>query len=164
MVISSPRIGKNAIVGLLLAAILWLGVSNNSVADETESSAEPRNGISVFVGNTQNGSENGASLGLEYERQLSPLIGVGFYVEYAGGDFDSTSMGVPVFFHPHAGWAFKVAPGMNFEDGGPNFGLRLGFGYEFDIAPKWSLVPELNADFVGGETEFVYGVSFTRKF
>ena len=80
------------------------------------------------------------------------------------GDFDSTSMGVPVFFYPHAGWAFKIAPGVKFEDGGPNFGLRLGIGYEFDIAPKWLLVPELNADFVGGETEFVYGVSFTRKF
>ena len=42
MVISPARIGMNSVVSLLLAAILWVGVSNSSVADETESAAEAR--------------------------------------------------------------------------------------------------------------------------
>jgi hypothetical protein len=42
---------------LLLAAILWLGVSDNSIADETESDTELKSAIAVLVGNTQNGSE-----------------------------------------------------------------------------------------------------------
>ena len=58
---------------VLLAAIFWLGVSDNAIADATEADGEPPNSLSVFIGNTQNGSSNGASIGLEYERQLSPL-------------------------------------------------------------------------------------------
>ena len=159
-----PTLGKAGIRSAILAAIILLGVSAGSIAEAAEAEAEPPNGIGVFVGNTQNGSLNGASLGLEYERNVTSLIGVGAIAAYAGGDFESVALLVPVFFHPHAGWVFKLAPGLHIEDSKTTFQVRAGIGYEFKVAPKWALAPQLNADFVDGETELVYGLAFTRHF
>ena len=148
----------------MLAAILLLGVSTGSIAEAAEAEAEPPNGVGIFVGNTQNGSLNGASIGFEYERKMTSLIGVGAIAEYAGGDFESVGLFVPVFFHPHAGWVFKIAPGLHIADSKTSFQVRAGIGYEFNVARKWALAPQLNADFVDGETELVYGLAFTRHF
>jgi hypothetical protein len=148
----------------LLAAMILLGVSAASTAEAADEEAEPPNGVGVFFGNTQNGSLNGAILGFEYERKMTSLIGVGAIAEYAGGDFESVAIFAPVYFHPHAGWVFKIAPGLNAEDSKTSFVVRTGIGYEFKVAPKWALAPQLNADFVHGETELVYGLAFTRHF
>jgi hypothetical protein len=148
----------------LLAAIIFLGVSAASTAEAADEEAESPNGIGVFFGNTQNGSLNGASVSFEYERKVTSLIGVGAIAEYAGGDFESVGIFAPVYFHPHAGWVFKIAPGIDIEHSKTRFVVRAGIGYEFKVAPKWALAPQINADFVDGETKLVYGLGFTRHF
>lgn len=123
-----------------------------------ESEIENRNKVELFLGNTQNGSANGASIGVAYERRLTRLFGVGGYVEHAAGDFDTTAVGADFLLHPHAGWVFKFSPGVEFDDGSRNLQFRIGGSYEFVVAPGWSLAPELNVELVDGERNFVYGL------
>ncbi len=150
---------------ILLAAIIWLNAGTGSLANASESYGDAPNLVSVFAGNTQHGSSNGASLGLEYERRLTPLIGLGAFVEYAGGDIDALRVGTPVFFQPHAGWVFKLAPGSEIEHGDAQFMMRVGVGYEFEIASKWILIPQINTDFVDRRgTTLIYGLSLSRNF
>jgi hypothetical protein len=42
--------------------------------------------------------------------------------------------------------------------------FRIGVGYEFEVVPRWAIVPEFNVDFVDGERELVYGVSAQYEF
>ena len=161
-----PWSARHAETGhILLAAIIWLDAGAGSLANANETHGHAPNLVSVFVGNTQHGSSNGASLGVEYERRLSSLIGLGAFVEYAGGDIDALRVAVPVFFHPHAGWVFKLAPGSEIEHGDAQFMMRTGVGYEFEIASKWILIPQFNMDFVDRRgTTLVYGLSLSRQF
>jgi len=142
---------------LMLGSLISLGVS-------AETEVEQKNAVELFVGNTQNGSLNGASIGLGYERRLTSLIGVGGYVEHAAGDFDNTSVGATLSLHPHAGWEFKFSPGVEFEDGSQNLQFRVGAGYEFEVVPSWAIVPEFNVEFVDGERNLIYGVSAQYAF
>lgn len=123
--------------------------------------------LSMFVGNTQDSSENGLSVSLEYEYRWTRKFGVGALAEYAGGDFDSWVVAIPFFIHPHAGWFVRLAPGIELEreDNENNFLFRVGVGYDFEITPHWSLAPEFNVDFVdSGEDKLVYGLSLSREF
>ena len=78
-----------------------------------------RNNIGFFFGNTyedsHHGSENGLTVGFNYERRLSKLLGIGGFYEYAGGDFDKWSIGVPLFFTPIKHGAFSLHRGWNTE-------------------------------------------------
>ena len=150
---------------ILLAAAIWLDVAGYSVANADEPHGDAPNLVSVFIGNTQRGSSNGASLGLEYERRLSTLIGLGAFAEYAGGDIDAVRIGVPVFFHPHAGWVFKLAPGTEIEHADAQFMMRAGVENEFEVASRWILIPQINADFIDRRgTMLIYGLSVSRQF
>ncbi|UCE49593.1 MAG: hypothetical protein JSW47_05500 [Phycisphaerales bacterium] len=60
------------------------------------------NMLEVFLGNSyedaEHRDENGFTVGLTYERRLSELLGFGGFYEYAAGDFDKWSIGVPLLF------------------------------------------------------------------
>jgi hypothetical protein len=156
------KMAKYSTTVIHASVLLLLFTASSGVNAEAE--RERHNSFSVFVGNTQNGSENGATIGLGYERRLNSLVGVGAFLERAGGDFGVVAVGVPVILHPHAGWAFKLAPGVEFDDGSRSLLLRAGLSYDFEVVPRWSIAPEFNADFVDGETELVYGVSVAYEF
>ena len=153
---------------LLYCIVMMVALTSMGVCGELESKAHEekdyRNVIALFGGNTKDGSENGASIGLEYVYRISPLFSIGGLGEYAGGDFDSWVIGVPVIIHPHAGWFFRLAPGLEFEDSETNFLFRAGSGYEFELMPRWSLAPEINVDFVDGDTKLVYGLTLSWEF
>jgi hypothetical protein len=112
----------------LVIALLFYALAT---AEEPASTADKeavdfRNKVSLFGGMTQDGSDHGASVGLEYEYRLGPYLGIGGLAEYAGGDFDSWVLGVPFFIHPYAGWIAWLAPGAELEDGDTNFLFRAG--------------------------------------
>ena len=123
-----------------------------------------RNMIGFFLGDTYedgaHGAEHGFSAGVAYERRLSELFGVGGFYEYAAGDFDKWSIGVPLFIHPHEGWRFALAPGLEHREGDDEFLFRAGVAYELELSERWVMVPEFNVDFVDGEEAFVFGLSF----
>lgn len=123
-----------------------------------------RNMAELFLGNTYedagHGSENGFTIGFTYERRVSELLGFGGFYEYAAGDFDKWSIGVPLFIHPYGGFRFALAPGLEHRHGDDEFLFRTGVAYEFELSERWVMIPEFNIDFVDGEEAFVYGLSF----
>jgi len=123
-----------------------------------------RDMVEFFVGDTyedgERGGEHGFSVGVAYERRLSQLLGVGGFYEYAAGDFDKWSIGIPLFIHPYEGWRFALAPGLEHRHGDNEFLFRTGVAYEFELSDQWVMIPEFNVDFVDGEEAFVFGLSF----
>ena len=119
--------------------------------------------LELFLGNTHEDSEDGFSVGLAYEYRITEILGTGGLVEYAGGDLDKWLAGVPLFIHPHKGWRFVLAPGLEHKHSENEFLFRAGVAYEFEIG-RWSITPEFNVDFVEGEEALVYGLSFGYGF
>jgi hypothetical protein len=152
-------------MGIVLFLLLITGLVVISDAVAESESIEFPNKLSLFGGVTQESSEIGASLGLEYEYRLNQLWGIGGLVEYAGGDFDVWVLGIPAFIHPYAGWFIRLAPGLEIEESESSFLFRAGVGYDFELLPRWSLAPEFNADFIeGGDTLLVYGLTLSYTF
>ncbi len=152
--------------GTLVFAVLFYAIA---IAEDPASTADKeaddfRNRVSLFGGMTQDGSEYGASVGLEYEYRLGPHLGLGGLAEYTGGDFDSWVLCVPFFIHPYAGWAVWLAPGAEIEEEENNFLFRVGLGYDFEIYPRWSVAPEINVDFTNGNTKLAYGFTLSWDF
>jgi hypothetical protein len=88
---------------MLIAPFVFvsLGVAADAEKQAGAEESDLQNKISFFGGNTQDGSENGVSVGLEYEYAMTRYFGVGGLLEYAGGDFDAWVLGVPIFVHPY---------------------------------------------------------------
>jgi len=127
---------------------------------------EHKNVVELFLGGTTDEEETAFSLGLTYERRIIPSFGVGLLSEWVAGDAREVILGFPLFVHPYRGLRFLVAPGIDFEtgEGSHEFLLRLGGAYEFEITEHWSIVPEVNGDFVDGDKLLVWGVSFGYGF
>ena len=87
--------------GTVFVVIRRMAINLDAMAESE--GIEHRNRLTLFGGVTQDGSDTGASFGLEYEYRIRQLWGIGGLAEYAGGDFDSWVIGVPVFIHPYAG-------------------------------------------------------------
>jgi hypothetical protein len=143
------------LVSLTLPA--WIAVAEEAKIDN-------RNSVELFLGNTQAGSTNGATIGITYERRFTRLLGAGGFVEYTGGDFDNSAVGADIVFHPHAGWVFKLSPGAEFESGEASALFRIGAAYDFEVAPNWFLSPEVNVKLLEGEKEVIYGLSIGHDF
>lgn len=148
----------------LAVAVPQLFAAEQTRATEREAGQYHRNMVELFLGNTHedadHGSENGLSVGFTYERRLTDLLGVGGFYEYAAGDFDKWSIGVPLFMHPYGAWRLDFAPGLEHREGETEFLFRAGVAYEFELSERWAVIPEVNVDFVDGEEAFVFGLSF----
>ncbi len=102
--------------------------------------------------------ENAVTAAMSYHRRISPLVSVGVLGEYAFGDIDTGIVGIPVKLYPGQGWVFTGMPGVEIHDSNTEGLFRVGVGYEFELE-GFSLTPEVNADFVDGETNIVTGIS-----
>ncbi len=155
----------NSVITLsLLVGLLAVAPVEAEHDEHSDSGHYHHDVFEVFLGGTyedgDHGSENGFTIGLTYEHRLSELLGFGGFYEYAAGDFDKWSIGVPLFIHPYEGWRFALAPGLEHRDSDDEFLFRTGVGYEFELSEKWIMLPEFNVDFVDGEEAFAYGISF----
>jgi hypothetical protein len=119
--------------------------------------------LSGFLGGSKDGSKSGFTVGAEYEYRMSEMYGIGGLFEYAGGDFEETLLGVPLFIHPHMGWRFVVAPGLEFN-GSTDFFIRTGVGYDFGIGEGWTLTPSFSVDWIDRDETLVYGLYIGRYF
>jgi hypothetical protein len=157
---------KVALIGIVCLAVAGpqLLAAEKTHVTHQDSVHHHLNMLEVFLGNTyedaKHGNENGFTVGLTYERRFSELLGVGGFYEYAAGDFDKWSIGVPLFIHPYEGWRLALAPGLEHRHGEDEFLLRTGVAYEFELSERWVMIPEFNIDFVDGEEAFVFGLSF----
>jgi hypothetical protein len=114
--------------------------------------------VELFLGDADSEGEHGFTVGLIYEYRFTELLGLGGFVEYAGGHHDAWSAGVPLFVHPYGGWRFALAPGFEHRDGEDEFLFRTGVAHEFEVSDRWTVSPEFNVDFVDGEEILVFGL------
>jgi len=122
------------------------------------------NELGVFAGITHGGRrKNAPALGIEYERRINELFGIGAVAEYSFGDADFLVVTVPFSFHIQS-WKLVVAPGIeDSDDHGTEALVRFGAGYGFKTG-GWMFTPQVNVDFVDGEDVWVFGVGIGKGF
>lgn len=123
-----------------------------------------RHHVGLLLGNTEEGHENGFTIGADYEYRLKELVGLGGVTEYIGGDFYSFVLAGLVFIHPYKNLRFVLGPGFENRDSESKFLLRAGIGYRFHVGKAWTIAPEFNVDFFERDEALVYGVSIGRGF
>ena len=122
-----------------------------------------KNVVSFFAGAAHSGRDNGAALGVAYERFVSESFGIGVIVERTFGDGDFTVYAVP-FGYRIDRWKFYVAPGIEDSDAhGSESLVRLGIEYAFE-AGSWEISPQVAVDFVDGNEVLVLGFVFGKGF
>ena len=134
-------------------------------ADAPEEPAERLNRIGLFLGATTTTSgHTGVTIGLEYERRLSDLIGIGAVLEGTPGGREVVGA-VPVFFHPVGGLALSIGPGFSVEEGHAAFLVRFGAGWAFELREGLSLALAVSYDLTEGTHDaIVYGVMLSYAF
>lgn len=152
---STQRVLTLFLCGLLASA---------SIQAQERSDAEDfaPNGIELFLGATLHDGDAETSLGLAYERRIRQEFGVGAMAEVTKGR--EWVLAVPFSWHVTESWKVEFAPGVELApDDDDEFLARIGASYEFGFS-GWSLAPELNVDFAGGEVKTVLGISFGWEF
>ena len=122
-------------------------------------------GFTIGGQNSGDGREKAAfTVGVDYERRLSPRWGLGVMGDWAFGDRREFIVAAPVFLHTRSGLRFHLAPGIErIRKDGPReakseFLLRTGLAYDFHFG-EVSLSPSFSVDFVHGEQLHVLGAS-----
>jgi hypothetical protein len=163
-IIMLQEVKKPRVYSLLLA-VVCIGLASAPViaqdAETGEGEAFEANIFEVFLGGTFDDGESNASFGMSYERRLKESFGIGGLVEYTNGR--EWVYAVPFTVHINEAWKVMVAPGFEHADGENTYLTRIGTAYDFKF-DGWSLAPEVNLDFVDGETKVVVGVSFGIEF
>jgi hypothetical protein len=154
---------------IVFVSVFCLMVIASSVCGQSQGAPEQHsdyhlNTVECFLGASTGSGDSGFTMGVNYERRLSELMGLGFFNDYTMGDMDRWTIGMPVFFHPYKEWRFVVAPGVQHKSGDTDFLLRGGVGYEFKLEESWVVVPQFNLDFADGDTICVFGASIGYRF
>lgn len=153
-----------------------LGQEHHSEA-ETAEEAFHKNHLSLFTGATTESSDGSTStafsLGLDYERRLSRLVGLAGGGELVfGGEEREALVGLYFILHAMEGLVLAAGPGLEFakeghaeaeEESGTetHAGLRIGVLYEFEVGHSYSIAPSIYTDFIEGkEPTFVWGLAF----
>ena len=127
-----------------------------------------RNWAAVFLGVTNEDRRDGSpAVGIEYARHFSKPFAIGGILEYTFGDDDFWVVAVP-FAYRTGPWKFYVAPGFEVEElsdgpGDSELLVRMGVEYAFEIG-KLEIAPQIDVDFVDGDTVFVLGVTLGTSF
>jgi hypothetical protein len=122
-----------------------------------------KNVVSFLAGAAHSGRDNGAVLGIAYERLLNESFSMGVFAERTFGDGDFTVYAV-AFGYRVDRWKFYVAPGIEDSDEhGTESLVRLGTEYAFE-AGSWEISPQIAVDFVDGNEVLVLGVVFGKGF
>jgi len=141
------------------------GAAAGVQADAPGEDLESRNKIGIFLGETRKSSDDGASIGLEYERRLSDLLGVGLLWESTPSLRERVVAAPALFLHPIGDLGVLLAPGIEYEDSERVFMFRVGVGWDFGLGNGFTIAPEINYDFVSGsENAVIYGFTVGYEF
>ena len=132
----------------------------------------PHHHLAGFLGGgaetTRGGREReiGIAAGIQYEYRFHQQWGVGGLFELLGQDtLRNAIVAVPVSWHPSNNWRLFVGPGYEFTDKKDKALLRVGVGYEIHVNDRWTVAPEIFADFIDdGARTLVGGVAFGYQF
>lgn len=160
------------LVALLTLAFIGAGPGRLQAQEHESESGESsqhhaghhKNHVAVFVGAIDEHEETAFSLGLDYERRLSRVFGIGVLTHYAFGDVRSFALAAPIFLHATERLKFSLAAGYedaNHED--RETLIRLGVEYGFEVG-RLTMAPMFAVDFVEDEEILVLGVNIGRGF
>ncbi|SHK45047.1 hypothetical protein SAMN05444000_13014 [Shimia gijangensis] len=164
------RYTRTVTIGLLSAA--WFLSPAISTANEAAGHGSGHEHgphiVEIFLGATSadhHGTrEQAGSLGASYRYAFNHTVSAGVLAEYTGGALDHWVLGVPFVFNlGQGGWQGTLMPGVELTSSHEEALFRVGLGYEFEF-DGYALKPELNVDFVNGETVYVLGVSLGFRF
>lgn len=129
------------------------------MAEDGHREESHRNNVGVFLGVTgEDRRDRAGTLALEYSRWFDESFGIGGVVEYAFGDLDFLVLAVPLAYRVDA-WKFYAGPGVEMEErGDTEFLFRIGGEYAFEVGERTEVAPQVNLDFVDGDTVVVFGV------
>lgn len=124
-----------------------------------------KNHIAVFLGATEAEEHHGEkgnpdfTIGIDYERRLSKLFGIGGMIDWVAEGNREYLIGVPVFLHVGKGGKFQLVPAYHQVRVGEEHGFvfRTAFAWDFYIN-KISLAPYIAYDFVEGQDFTVFGL------
>ena len=164
---------KNKTIGCVVAVCTTLALAAQAVlAREAESQKDAewaekeRHELGLFLGVTDQKSDTGFSVGLDYEYRLSRMFGIGGLLEYTGSDFRDGIVAVPFYVHPWKELKLVAAPGIEIEaeDGSEEFLVRVGAEYGFDVRRGFEIAPALYFDFTSEDVAIVAGAAIARSF
>jgi len=165
-----------AIVAITASPAVSLA-QEHGAEDESAEEAFHKNHLSLFTGGTTESSDGSTStafsLGLDYERRLSRLVGLAGGGELVfGGEEREALVGLYFILHAMEGLVLAAGPGLEFakeghaegeEESGTetHAGLRIGVLYEFEVGHRYSIAPSVYTDFIEGkEPTLVWGLAF----
>jgi len=75
-------------------------------------------------------------------------------------------MSLPVYYSPwEGGLTFFAGPGIELDDHGNFYVVRLGIGYEFHLPGHWDVAPEVVYDLKDGHiNSFTIAIGFGKRF
>ena len=125
-----------------------------------------KNHFAVFLGSTEAEEHHGEkgdrdfTLGIDYERRLSKLVGVGAMFDWVAEGNREWSAGVFTFLHVYKGAKILFAPGVHRvrEVGDNEYFFRTAFAWDFFVG-KISLSPYIAYDFTEGQNFSLFGLA-----
>ena len=178
---SRRLISRGSALGLLTLLALT-GQLRSQEAGEQEHAGDDhhfhRNHVAVFLGATtaldrESGGKTSFTIGADYERRITPTLGVMALADFAFGDHKRTALFAAMFAgRPIDALRLAVGPGFELvekdktaEDGSSStehsafFVISTRATYDFHVG-RLSLSPAAGLDFIGEtKTSFVYGVA-----
>jgi hypothetical protein len=154
-------------------SIALLLVSGAAIAAETEArdvggeAAHHRNEFATFIGATNVDGTQRPTLGFDYERRFTSLLGAGVLADWAfGGEGREFILAPAAFLHPLPEVRVTLAGGVqrNREEREIDGVVRVGAEYLIEAGERWSVAPGASVDFVAGETVTVLGVAVGYAF
>ena len=150
-------------VGMLTTGLIAEEAHHGDHSD-LEGTHDHRNHLALFIGSTQSEEHEGDrdepqfTLGVDYERRLTKLFGLGLLADFVIEGHREVLLGVPAFLHIPHGPTFQLAPGWHkVKDDGESGGvLRLGLLWEFEVRTI-SLTPAVFYDISEHDNLWVLG-------
>lgn len=165
---SSLDSGLRKVEKLVLAAItvVFLLLGSPALADGHNDESHTLNHVSVLIGGThiRDADETAFTIGLDYEHQVSEILGLGFVVEHAFADTQATTVLAVADVHVWQGLVIQTGPGVEFVDDEEYFVSRFGLLYEFELRDHFTLAPQVHYDVSEGEDAVVFGVAIGHSF
>lgn len=174
---------RKAFLGFLLVPVALPLAAEMAHGEPSEPAHARTTHLALLVGgsNVQDEGRSGATIGLDFELEVSHRVGVGFVVEHAGDEVDSTTALAVIDWHIVPGLVFQFGPGVEYErerevEAEPGHGTfvrtrtvsslvgRAGLFYEIDIGGEWSVAPSISLDVTEQHETLVWGLAIGRRF
>ena len=112
---------------------------------EVERESESKDILVLVLGHTgERGGEGGQTVGLEYVHMFDRRWGVGGYLDLAAGGLESRVLGEVFLQDLIEPLFFVVGPGFEWVDGDVQGLVRVGAGWEFEVAEKTIMGPSVS--------------------